>query len=128
MPWSCRRSCGRIRQIKVLKVKSYECPVCKYTWEVKKVCDEIVDQYGNPIESEASVEDADAKGKEEKKPTEAKPAAEIPPLPASSTSFYMNDSLPLSSHQINHGTTLKLDDQSPMIQRLGDERISSRNN
>jgi len=52
MPWSrnCEPGCGKARKIKVLKKHSFECPTCKYSWEVCKP--EIIELA--PIDSEAT--------------------------------------------------------------------------
>ena len=39
-PWKnrgcCPPQCAKTRSVKILKTKTYECPVCKYEWQVRK--------------------------------------------------------------------------------------------
>ena len=54
-PWKkgCQPQCAEARSVKVLKTKSYECPKCKYTWEVVKP---QLPQIGEPTPAAAAAQ------------------------------------------------------------------------
>ncbi|GIW97539.1 MAG: hypothetical protein KatS3mg111_0872 [Pirellulaceae bacterium] len=48
LPWECKRRCGRVRTICVLKEVKEERSVCKYDWSVRVICTSCCRQHGLP--------------------------------------------------------------------------------
>ncbi|MEZ6137268.1 MAG: hypothetical protein R3C53_20455 [Pirellulaceae bacterium] len=45
-PWNCKRNCGGVRHVCVLKEEKKEKTVCKYDWSIKTVCTTCCRRHG----------------------------------------------------------------------------------
>lgn len=46
LPWSCKRMCGGVRKVCVLKEEKREATVCKYDWTIKTICTSCCKKHG----------------------------------------------------------------------------------
>lgn len=46
LPWSCKRRCGGVRKVCVLKEEKREETVCKYDWSIKTICTTCCQKHG----------------------------------------------------------------------------------